>query len=136
MKNSICSACWQGWKHIMAWCGVSDRYGRSGLVTVRSLIITSVLGTAVQLYSAVQCGAVHCTVLQPLSVSERLSSDRTASERFTIFSAPTKYFCGGSDGCVRCQHVRAWLRGRGGAQHGRHAHPRVRQPLSASVCCF
>lgn len=86
--------------------------------------------SAVQLYSAVHCGAVHCTVLQPLSVSERLSSDRTASERFTIFSAPTKYFCGGSDLCERsaCTCLATW------AGWGSTRPPRPPTGPPASVC--
>ena len=134
MKNSIFSVYVRhvGTAGNISWCGVSDRYGRSGLVTVRSLIMTSVLGTGeVHLRcTVVQCGAVHCTVLQPLSVSERLSSDRTASERFTIFSAPTKYFCGGSDLCERsaCTCLATW------AGWGSTRPPRPPTGPPASVC--
>ena len=75
MKNSIFSVyVWHvGTAGNISWCGVSDRYGRSGLVTVRSLIMTSVLGTGeVHLRcTVVQCCTLRCCTLYGVTTSVR-----------------------------------------------------------------
>ena len=116
--------------HGMVW--VSDRYGRSGLVTVRSLIITSVLCTAVQcctvLYSAVLY-TVRCYNLCPSvrgcpPIAQHQSGSQYFQRQQNIFAAAVWRLCEVS----ACTCLATW------AGWGSTRPPRPPTGPPASVC--